>query len=115
MGLRVEQKRSMLSSSNLARVSVSEKSSPLYIDSTSTRTWRFRIGNLIEGSAKGERAHLVLVGERALGLLDLVAQLLHGAVVLAYVFAALLLIQLDEVLDDALVEVLATQMGVTVR
>jgi hypothetical protein len=46
--------------------------------------------------------HLVLRGECALGLLHLAAQLLHGAVVLADVDALLLLVQLHEVLHDAL-------------
>lgn len=54
----------------------------------------------------------MLLRERALRLLDLPAQLLHGAVVLPDVLPLLLLEQLDEVVHHALVEVLAAEMRV---
>lgn len=60
-------------------------------------------------------AGLVLSGQRPLRLLNLTTQLLHGAVVFAHVFACLLLVQFDEVLHDALVEVLTSQVSVAVR
>merc|ERR1711937_169046 len=56
-------------------------------------------------------ASLVLGAEGALGLLDLAAELLHGAVVLANVLAVLLLVQLDKVVHDALVKVLTAKVG----
>merc|ERR1711937_725338 len=59
-------------------------------------------------------ASLVLGAEGALGLLDLAAELLHGAAVLANVLAVLLLVQLDKVVHDALVKVLTAKVGVTV-
>ena len=59
-------------------------------------------------------AGVELGGECALGLLDLAAQLLDGAVVLADVLAGLLLEELHEVLHDAVVEVLAAQVSVAV-
>lgn len=59
-------------------------------------------------------ASLVLGRQRPLCLLHLTTQLLHSTVVLAHIFAVLLLVQLDEVLHDALVEVLTSQVSVTV-
>lgn len=59
-------------------------------------------------------AGLVLGRQAPLGLLDLTTKLLHSAVVFAHIFASLLLIQLDEVLHDTLVKVLASQVSVTV-
>merc|ERR1719379_1543050 len=52
---------------------------------------------------------LVRRRERALGLLDFLAQLLRRTLVLGHVLAALLVEDLDEVFHDALVEVLAPQ------
>ncbi|KAF4529500.1 hypothetical protein B566_EDAN017804 [Ephemera danica] len=59
-------------------------------------------------------AHLVGRRETSLCLLHLSPQLLDGAVVLANVLALLLLVQLDEVVHDALVKVFASQVGVAV-
>lgn len=59
-------------------------------------------------------AGLVLGGQRSLGLLHLAPELLHGPVVLAHVLARLLLVEFDEVLHDALVEVLSAQVSVPV-
>lgn len=47
-------------------------------------------------------------------LLNLTTQLLHSTVVFADIFASLLLVQLDEVLHDALVEVFTSKMSVTI-
>mmetsp|Transcript_9027 Transcript_9027/g.22262 ORF Transcript_9027/g.22262 Transcript_9027/m.22262 type:complete len:741 (-) Transcript_9027:31-2253(-) len=58
---------------------------------------------------------LVLGGEGALGALGLPPELLHGALVGGDVLLVLLLDQLDEVLHHALVEVLASQVRVSVR
>merc|ERR1719440_2176423 len=58
-------------------------------------------------------AHLVARRERALGALDLAAELLDGALVLAGVGAVLALEDLEQVLDHAVVEVLAAQVCVT--
>merc|ERR1719506_1002879 len=57
-----------------------------------------------------------LVGrrERALRLLDFLAQLLQRAFVLGHVLAALLVEDLDEVFHDALVEILASQVCVAI-
>ena len=55
---------------------------------------------------------LVLRGERALGALDLAAQLLDGALVLGRVGAVLALEDLEQVLDHAVVKVLAAKVGV---
>lgn len=49
-----------------------------------------------------------------LGLLNLTTQLLHSTVVLAHIFASLLLVQLDEVLHDTLVKVFTSQVSVTI-
>ena len=57
----------------------------------------------------------MLVREGALDALDLPPQLLDRALVAGNVVAVLLLDHLDEVLHDALVEVLAAQMRVAVR
>ncbi|KAI8429449.1 hypothetical protein MSG28_000089 [Choristoneura fumiferana] len=57
---------------------------------------------------------LVAGGERALRLLDFTTQFLNGPVVFPDVLALLLLVQFDEVLHHALVEVLASKMGVSV-
>lgn len=57
---------------------------------------------------------LVLGGQPPLGLLHLATELLHGAVVLPHILPGLLLVQLDEVLHDALVEVLSSQVGVSI-
>merc|ERR1719191_1556138 len=59
-------------------------------------------------------AGLVRRRERALRLLDFLAQLLESTLVLGHVLAALLVEDLDEVLHDALVEVLASQVRVAV-
>ena len=45
----------------------------------------------------------------------LTTELLHGSVVLADVLASLLLVELDEVLHDSLVEVLSSEMSVSIR
>ena len=50
----------------------------------------------------------------SLGFLNLTPQLLDGTDVLAEILALLLLVELDEVLHDALVEVLSSKMGVSV-
>merc|ERR1719460_2254514 len=60
------------------------------------------------------KAGLVCRRERALRLLDLLAKLLQRTLVLGHVFAALLVEDLDEMLHDALVEVLASQVRVAV-
>jgi len=52
-------------------------------------------------------------GEGTLGLLDLAAQLGHGALVLGDVVTGLLLVHLDEMLHDTLIEILTTKMGIT--
>merc|ERR1719185_40298 len=59
-------------------------------------------------------AGLVGRGERALRLLDFLAELLQRALVLGHVLAGLLVEDLDEVLHDTLVEVLASQVRVAV-
>lgn len=59
-------------------------------------------------------AGLVLGRQRPLRLLNFTTQLLHSTVVLAHIFAGLLLVQLDEVLHDALVKVLTSQMSIAV-
>merc|ERR1712072_1600721 len=59
-------------------------------------------------------AGLVRRGERALRLLDFLAELLQRALVLGHVLAGLLVEDLDEVLHDTLVEVLASQVRVAV-
>jgi hypothetical protein len=48
-----------------------------------------------------------------LGLLDLPLQLAHGPEVLGSVGAGLLLVELDEVVNDTVVKVLTTKVGVT--
>merc|ERR1719428_185491 len=55
-------------------------------------------------------AGLVRRGQRALRLLDFLAQLLQRALVLGHVLAGLLVEDLDEVLHDTLVEVPASQV-----
>lgn len=57
---------------------------------------------------------LVLGRQSSLGLLHLTTQLLHSTIVLAHIFARLLLVQLDEVIHDTLVKVFTSQMGVTI-
>ena len=57
----------------------------------------------------------VLLRESALRLLNLSAQLLHGADVLPDVFTLLPIEQLNEVVHHALVEVLAAEMRVALR
>merc|ERR1719194_25346 len=59
-------------------------------------------------------ASLVSRRERALRLLNFLAQLLQRTLVLGHVLAALLVEDLDEVFHDALVEVLASQVRVAV-
>mmetsp|Transcript_14351 Transcript_14351/g.28331 ORF Transcript_14351/g.28331 Transcript_14351/m.28331 type:complete len:716 (+) Transcript_14351:183-2330(+) len=59
-------------------------------------------------------ALLVGVGEGALGALDLAAELLHSLLVLGGVLARLLLEELEHVVHDAAVKVLATEMRVAV-
>merc|ERR1719352_1256469 len=56
--------------------------------------------------------HLVLRRQGALGALDLAAELLDGALVLGRVRAVLALEDLEQVLDHAVVKVLAAQVGV---
>merc|ERR1719506_1622260 len=60
------------------------------------------------------QAGLVRRRERALGLLDFLAQLLQRTLVLGHILAGLLVEDLDEMLHDALVEVLASQVRVAV-
>merc|ERR1719506_1670076 len=60
------------------------------------------------------QASLVRRRERALRLLDFLAQLLQRPLVLGHVLAGLLVEDLDEMLHDALVEVLASQVRVAV-
>mmetsp|Transcript_6918 Transcript_6918/g.16789 ORF Transcript_6918/g.16789 Transcript_6918/m.16789 type:complete len:167 (+) Transcript_6918:1108-1608(+) len=60
------------------------------------------------------KSGLVSRAESSLCLLDLTSKLLDGPLVTAHVLATLLLEDLHEVLHDALVEVLATQVGVSV-
>ena len=50
--------------------------------------------------------------EGTLGLFDFALELAKGAEVARNVGASLLLVELDEVVDEAVVEVLATEMGV---
>lgn len=52
--------------------------------------------------------------ERSLGLLDFTTQFLHSSVVLADIFALLLLIQFDEMIHYALIEIFAAQVGVAI-
>merc|ERR1719401_1167965 len=59
-------------------------------------------------------AGLVRGAQRALGLLDLAAQLLDRALVLGHVLVVFLLEDLHEVLHYALIEILAAQVGVAV-
>ncbi len=59
-------------------------------------------------------AGLMLSGQRPLGPLHLTTQLLHGAVVLAHILSGLLLVELDEVLHDALIEVFAAEVSVSI-
>merc|ERR1719311_908416 len=61
------------------------------------------------------QASLVRRRERALRLLDFLAKLLERPLVLGHVLAGLLVEDLDEMLHDALVEVLASQMRIAVR
>mmetsp|Transcript_28988 Transcript_28988/g.81655 ORF Transcript_28988/g.81655 Transcript_28988/m.81655 type:complete len:550 (-) Transcript_28988:41-1690(-) len=58
--------------------------------------------------------HLMLVRQGTLGALSLTTELLLCTLVLADILLVLLLDKLNEVLHDALVEVLASQVGVTV-
>ena len=60
-------------------------------------------------------ASRLLGGERALGLLNLALELAQSAEVLRDVGAGLLLVLLEHVLDDAVVEVFASQMGISSR
>mmetsp|Transcript_25358 Transcript_25358/g.59170 ORF Transcript_25358/g.59170 Transcript_25358/m.59170 type:complete len:622 (+) Transcript_25358:339-2204(+) len=60
-------------------------------------------------------AHLVLRRERALGALDLAAELLDRLLVLGRVRAVLALEDLEQVLDDAVVEILAAKVGIAGR
>lgn len=55
----------------------------------------------------------MLAGKCTLGTLSFPPQLLQGALVAADIHAVLALDQLDEVLHDTLVKVLATQVSVT--
>ncbi|GMR31814.1 hypothetical protein PMAYCL1PPCAC_02009, partial [Pristionchus mayeri] len=58
---------------------------------------------------------LMLSGQGSLRLLNLSSQLLHCSVVLSEILASLLLVQFDEVLHHSLVEVLSSQVGISVR
>ena len=55
----------------------------------------------------------MLRGQNPLGLLDFPLQLVHGPEVLGNVGAGLLLVDPDEAVNDAVVEVLTTKMGIT--
>ena len=55
----------------------------------------------------------LLRGQSPLSLLDLPLQLAHGPEILGNVGTGLLLVALDKVVDDAVVEVLTTKMGIT--
>ena len=55
----------------------------------------------------------LLAGESTLGLLDFTLELSESAEVLGNVGTGLLLVQLDEVLHDALIEIFTTKMSVT--
>uniref|UniRef100_K3Z7X2 Uncharacterized protein n=1 Tax=Setaria italica TaxID=4555 RepID=K3Z7X2_SETIT len=83
-----------------------------------TGTIVFRNRSLFSSSKRALRldldAHLVLVAERALGALALAAQLPQRAGVAGDVPGVLALDELDEVVHDALVEVLAAEVGVAV-
>merc|ERR1719244_2393696 len=57
---------------------------------------------------------LVSSGQSSLGLLHLSPQLLHGTDILPEILALFLLVQLDEVLHYSLVEILTTQMSISV-
>ncbi len=58
-------------------------------------------------------ASALLARQRPLGLLNLALQFAESAEVLADVGAGLLLVRLDEVLDDAVVEIFSSKMGIT--
>jgi len=55
----------------------------------------------------------LLRGQSPFGLLDLPLQLAHGPEIFGDVGTGLLLVALDEVVNDAVVEVLTTEMGIT--
>lgn len=58
--------------------------------------------------------HLMASAERSFGLLDFTTQFLYSSVILADVLALLLLVQLDEVVHHALIEVLTAQVSVSI-
>jgi hypothetical protein len=55
----------------------------------------------------------LLGGEGTLGLLDLTLQLTHGLLVLGDVNILVLVVLLGQVVDDTLIEILTTEMGIT--
>ena len=69
------------------------------------------VGALEEGLDFDASAHLGR--ESTLGLFDLTLQLTHGLEVLGDVDVVLLVVGLDKVVDNSLIEVLTTEMGVT--
>ena len=73
-----------------------------------------RLGEIL---ALVERLNLdlrcLLGRERALGLFDLALQFTHGLSVLGDIDVVLLVVLLDKVVDDTVVEILATKMSVT--
>ncbi|GMT04794.1 hypothetical protein PENTCL1PPCAC_26968, partial [Pristionchus entomophagus] len=58
---------------------------------------------------------LMLGRQGSLSLLHFSSQLLHCSIVLSEILASLLLVQLDEVLHHSLIEVLSSQMGISIR
>ncbi len=55
----------------------------------------------------------LLAGECSLGVLDLKLEFTHSAEVDRWVSAGLLLVEVDEVVDDTVIEIFSSEMGVT--
>ncbi|KYM76290.1 hypothetical protein ALC53_13317, partial [Atta colombica] len=98
-GFKVLRKRSMFSSSNLARVNVSEKSSPSKNDSISILTCNmkkkhFKDGNskTIDKTYKKNIIYLVTSTKCSFGFFDFTTQFLNSSIVFADILALLLLI-----------------------
>ncbi|KYN14113.1 NAD-specific glutamate dehydrogenase, partial [Trachymyrmex cornetzi] len=96
-GFKVLRKRSMFSSSNLARVNVSEKSSPSKNDSISILTCNikhFKDGNskIVDKTCKKTCIYLVTSTKCSFGFFDFTTQFLYSSVVFTDILALLLLI-----------------------
>ena len=93
-GFMVLRNRSMLRSSNLAQVSVSEKSLPSSKDSISmwVDCWLERV---------------------QFRLLNITLELAHGTEVASNVSPSLFLVLLDKVVNDAVIKILSTKVGIT--